>query len=295
MATWSKNTARVRDNGFGGSRGGKRIEGSVLHHGAGTDVLDYVANANSRDSHPTYHVNRRGVVTGIVHPDRRPFSTGHSVDGVAITFEMDNSEVGGSWPVSDETLSAAIDVCVDHARQAGLKRFARNTPGSDQPGVFFVAWHSQYSSTACPGPHVLSRIDWFIAECQRRLDGGSAPTPPPTPQLEATTFERAPGGESGAPMWPRGALMQRIQAALRARGRYSGPIDGVGGTETAKGVQRTILAGGGYAGPIDGKLGRQGALAVQRYGQKWGDYVGPIDGDPRLYSWSAFALGLERP
>ena len=84
MATWSKNTARVRDNGFGGSRGGKRIEGSVLHHGAGTDVLEYVANANSRDSHPTYHVNRRGVVTGIVHPDRRPFSTGHSVDGVVI-------------------------------------------------------------------------------------------------------------------------------------------------------------------------------------------------------------------
>lgn len=295
MAEWAENTSAVRDNGFGGSRNGKKIEGAVFHHGAGLDVLDYVANWNSRDSHPSYHVNRGGAVTGIVHPNRRPFSTSHSVDSVAITFELDNSEVGGVWPVSDKTLSAAIDVCVDHARQAGLKRFARNTPGSDQPGVFFIAWHSQYISTACPGPHVLSRIDWIVAECQRRLDGGSAPTPAPTPQPEATTFERAWGGEPDAPLWPRGALMLRIQRALAARGRYDGDIDGIGGQLTGNGIQLSIQNGGGYAGDIDGALGYQGALAVQRYAQRWGDYVGPIDGDPRLYSWAAFALGLERP
>lgn len=295
MATWYSGLEEVIDNGYGSGRGGKSIEGAVFHHGAGLDVKSYVANWNSRDSHPTYHVDRWGNSTGIVHPNRRPFSTSHSVDSVAITFELDNSEVGGNWPVSDATLNEAIDICVYHAREQGLTRFARNIVGRDMPGIFFIAWHSQYVSTACPGPHVMSRIDWIIAECQRRLDGGVAPTPTPTPEPEKTTFERAWGGEPDAPLWPRGALMQRIQAAMAARGRYDGDVDGVGGPLTGRGIQLTIKNGGGYNGPIDDKLGGQGALAVQRYGQRWGDYVGPIDGDPRLYSWSAFALGLERP
>ena len=294
MATWYGGTDAVRDNGFGVSRGGKRIEGAVFHHGAGLDVLDYVANWNSRDSHSTYHAATNGNITGIVHPDRRPSSTSHSVDSVAITFEIDNSAMGGNWPVSDAALSEAINVCVHHAKEQGLKKFALNTPGRDQPGVFFIAWHSQYVSTACPGPHITSLLNYIVAECQRRLDNGAAPAPrPPAPPADNTTYERAWGGESGAPLWPRGTLMKRIQAGLKARGRYDGPVDGVGGQATAKGIQLTIQIGGGYAGPIDGKLGLNSAKGVQRYAQRWGGYVGAIDGDPQKFSWTGFAIGLE--
>lgn len=296
MTTWAPQVDKVWDNGFGGSRGGRTIEGAVFHHVAGYDGQAYVANQNSRDSHPSYHIKTSGYTTGVVHPDRRPYSTSHSVDNVAITFEIDNSAVGGAWPVTETSLSEAIDICVHHARQQGLKKFAVNTPGSDQPGAFFIVWHSQYISTGCPGPYIMTRLNWIVDECNRRLNGGGTPTPMPKPEEPTTTsWETAPGGDSGAPVWPRGALMARIQHALKARGRYDGPVDGVGGPETAKGIQRTITAGGGYSGPIDGALGRNSALSVQRYGQRWGDYVGPIDGDPRLYSWSAFALGLERP
>ncbi|MBC9953227.1 N-acetylmuramoyl-L-alanine amidase [Leucobacter sp. cx-42] len=173
MSKWAANTSEIRDNGFGTSRNGKTIEGAVLHHGAGTNVLDYVANANSRDSHPTYHVSDGGRVTGIVHPDRRPFSTSHSVDSVAVTFEIDNESTGGDWPVSDKALSAVIDVIVDHARQSGYKVIGKNTPGKDQPDLFFVAWHQQYVQTACPGPYVLGKIDWIIREANARLNNHS--------------------------------------------------------------------------------------------------------------------------
>lgn len=295
MATWAKITSKVIDNGYGGSREGRQIEGAVFHHCAGLDALHYVANWNDRDSHPTYHGSRTGIITGIVHPNRRPYSTSHSVDKVAITFELDNTAVGGDWPVADSALSNSIDVCVDHARQSGLKRFAKNTPGVDQPGVFFIAWHSQYHATTCPGPYIEAHLDWIVAECQRRLDGGVAPTPTPKPEPAVGGFERASGGDRNAPMWPRGALMIRIQSALKARGRYNGPVDGVGGTNTAKGIQLSIANGGGYSGPIDGALGRESALAVQRYAARWGDYSGPIDGDPLTNSWANFALGLERP
>ncbi len=309
MARWSKNTAQVRDNGFGASRGGAKIEGAVLHHGAGLDVLDYVANANNRDSHPTYHVATNGKQTGIVHPDRRPFSTAHSVDRVAIAFEMDNSSVGGNWPVSAKALDTVIETCVDHARQAGLKKFAKNTPGKDQPGVFFIAWHSQYKDTACPGPYVLSEIDWIISECNRRIKG-EAPTPAPTPpKPKPSKLVAVPGRESTAKhlVWPTGEEMIRLQRALAGRtkfgerSRYAGQIDGIGGSLTAMGVQTTLnISRKNGVKPyvvtsVDGKLGINNGYGVQHYGKAHGGYRGPIDGDPREFSWAAFCLGLERP
>lgn len=171
MAKWAATTDKVIDKGFGG---GKRAtpRGAVLHHGAGADVLGYVANANSRDSHPTYHVASSGRVTGVVHPDRRPFSTAHGVDNLAITFEIDNSKTGGDWPVSDAALNAVVDVIVDHARQAGYSKVALNKFNENQAGKeFFIAWHSQYTSTACPGPYVMGKRDWIVAECNHRLAG----------------------------------------------------------------------------------------------------------------------------
>lgn len=286
MARWASNTAQVRDNGFGGSRGGRSIEGAVFHHVAGTDGLNYVANANSRNSHPTYHVANSGHVTGIVHPDRRPFSTAHSVDNVAITFEIDNSVAGGNWPVSDAALSAAIDTCVDHARQAGLKRFAKNTPGKDQPGDFFIAWHSQYVNTACPGPYITSKLDWIVAECQRRLDGGKpAPTPTPTPAPAQKGWEAS---DFGIGTNATRAQWQVIQGWLKRLGRYSGSVDGVPGQNTWKGIQTTIKKFGYYSGPIDGIPGTNTAKGMQQYAAAGGGYKGTIDGILGPNSWAGF-------
>lgn len=289
MARWASNTAQVRDNGFGGSRGGRSIEGAVFHHVAGTDGLDYVANANDRDSHPTYHIANSGRVTGIVHPDRRPSSLNPrygTVDNVAVTFEIDNSSTGGNWPVSDAALSAAIDTCVDHARQVGLKRFAKNTPGKDQPGVFFLAWHSQYQSTGCPGPHILSRIDWIVAECQRRLDGGKpTPTPTPTPTPAQKGWEAS---DFGIGTNATRAQWRTIQDWSKRLKRYDGPVDGVPGPNTWKANQITCAEYGYYEGPIDGIPGTNTAKGMQRYAAAGGGYKGPIDGILGPNSWAGF-------
>lgn len=290
MATWSKNTSKIMDKGFGGSRGGRGIEGAVFHHVAGTNGLNYVANANSRNSHPTYHIASNGVQTGIVHPDRRPFSTAHSVDNVAITFEIDNTATGGNWPVSDASLSTAIDTCVDHARQAGLKKFAKNTPGRDQPGVFFIAWHNQYVATSCPGPHIMSRLDWIVAECQRRLDGGKpAPAPAPAPSPARKGWEAS---DFGIGTNATKAQWRTIQDWLKRLGRYSGPVDGVPGPNTWKGIQLTVKKYGYYAGPVDGIPGRNTARGMQQYAANGGGYRGPIDGILGPNSWAGFVRRL---
>lgn len=294
MSNWAATTDQVIDHGFGGSRGGAGIEGVIIHHAAGTDALGYVANANNRDSHPTYHIARNGTVSGIVHPDRRPFSTANDVDKIAVTFEIDNASAGGDWPITDASMEALIQVILDHERQSTRKGFAKNIRGKDQ-SEFFIGYHSQYVQTACPGPYITARIDWLVGELNRRRTGGAAPTPPPAPAAPAAPAAApAGGGASWAFNQPDTGTQARIQRALTARGRYSGPADGVWGPNTIKGIQTTIR-NVGYDGPVDGIPGPETCRLVQVYAQRFGSYTGPIDRVLGPNGWAGFALGLERP
>ena len=182
--SWYPKVAGIQDNGFGGSRKGQAINGVVIHHVAGTNGLSYVANANSRNSHPTYHIANSGAVTGIVNPERRPYSTGGDPDPSAVSFEIDNSSVGGDWPISPAALEALIDVIIFHASISprANRGFAKNIKNQVQR-EFFIAWHQQYVATACPGPFVISQLDYIVAECNKRASLAVAPVAPviPTP------------------------------------------------------------------------------------------------------------------
>lgn len=183
MPTWAKTTDRVIDNGFGASRGGQPVTGIVIHHVAGTNGRDYVANANSRNSHPTYHVASSGRVTGIVHPDRRPFSSG-SIDVNAVTVEIDNSRTGDPWPVSDAALEAVASIIAHHANESIRSGHdaVKNKPGETQKG-FWVSWHSQVArnGTECPGQYVRDHIDSIIRRANE-IKKGAKPTPKPKPK-----------------------------------------------------------------------------------------------------------------
>jgi len=222
MTNWYPKNAGIQDNGFGGSRNGQSINGVVIHHVAGTNGLRYVANANSRNSHPTYHISNSGAVTGIVHPTRRPFSTGGKPDPNAVTFEIDNSSTGGKWPVSPAALEALIEVIVFHASlspRAG-KGFARNNPKVKQE-EFFIAWHSQYKATACPGPFLMSQLDYIVAECNKRAS--TPPVDPPAPPSPAP--KRKPILVRWLKRGSTGKNVMYLQAALGLKqdGRF-GPI-----------------------------------------------------------------------
>jgi hypothetical protein len=249
--TWYPKVSGIQDNGFGGSRNGQPINGVVIHHVAGTNGLGYVANENTRNSHPTYHISNSGAVTGIVNPSRRPFSTGGTPDPNAVTFEVDNSSVGGDWPVSAAALESLIDVIVFHASQSPRagKGFAKNQPAVTQ-SEFFVAWHSQYKATACPGPFIMSQLDYIVAECNKRASGvttvaAAAPPAPAKPSKPRLTSWLRRGSA--------GPNVRYLQAALgiKADGQF-GPI-------TDRTVRAFQAANGlkvdGIVGPITwGKL-----------------------------------------
>ena len=166
-----------------------------------------------------------------------------------------------------------------------------------------------FPGTAWYGAHfhlTMSRTDPFSGSYAVLLDARprilAAARGESAPSTATDGFVRAPGGERNAPMMPTGKRAERLQAALKARKRYKGPVDGDPQFETMKGVQLTLnhaqLNGPGphhIVTAIDGKLGGNNAFGIQRYAAKYGDYKGRIDGDPLANSWDGFILGLERP
>lgn len=82
-----------------------------------------------------------------------------------------------------------------------------------------------------------------------------------------------------------------IQSWLKRLGRYSGPVDGVPGTNTWKGVQKTVAKYGYYNGPVDGVPGANTYKGMQRYARS-GGYTGPIDGVLGPQSWAGFVRRL---
>jgi hypothetical protein len=242
--TWYPKVSGIKDNGFGGSRNGQPINGVVIHHVAGTNGLGYVANANTRNSHPTYHIANSGAVTGVVHPDRRPYSTGGTPDPNAVTFEIDNSSAGGDWPVSPAALEALIDVIVYHGSQSPRagKGFAKNQPSVKQ-AEFFIAWHSQYKATACPGPFIMSQLDYIVGECNKRASG-VAPAAAPVPA--------APAKPRLVGMLRRGSTGANVRYLQTALGGLK--VDGQFGPITDKAVRAFQSAQGlkvdGIVGPI---------------------------------------------
>jgi hypothetical protein len=227
MTAWYPKVSAVIDNGFGGSRGGRPINGVVIHHVAGTNGLNYVANANVRNSHPTYHISNAGAVTGIVNPTRRPYSTGGTPDPSAVTFEIDNSSTGGDWPVSDAALNALIDVIVYHASQSprANQGFALNEKARTQ-SEFFIAWHSQYKATACPGPYVTSKLEYILSECNKRASGKPSKPSKPTTPTKPKLGKWLRNGSTGD-------TVKYLQAALGDL-----KVDGVFGPLTEKAVRK---------------------------------------------------------
>lgn len=184
--TFAPVVARVDDRGFGSSRQGADVIGMWVHHqgdGAGADAIGYMAGPNDRDSHPTYGIDDdvAATVVGIVHPNRAPSSTFYVNDQYAVAIEAANTTGAPEWRTPDATLEKIARIAAHHAIESPRAGYPieANRPGVAQRG-FFVGWHAQVGSTACPGPWLISKIPWIVARANQIKDAIQSGRPIPT-------------------------------------------------------------------------------------------------------------------
>ncbi len=266
------------------SRNGAAIQYIVLHHMASTSFSGVLElwRTGSKQGSANYAISNEGEVVGVVPESLRSWSLSSATwDAKSITFEIENSATGGSWPVSSAAHEATAKVVADLARRYGIPLDRNRVLGHRE----VYTRHGASYATACPGG---LDMDWIVARARALLGQGGMPAP-------VGSFTPAPsGGHHACLNLPDAQTQRRVQAGLRLKGRYFGPIDGALGPNGFKGIQ-TTLRNVGYTGPIDGVIGPTGCRLIQVYAQRFGDYGGPVDGVLGPNSWRGLALGLERP
>lgn len=286
--TFSPLTNRLHENTvYRGSRNGVKPTLFVVHHTAGTNdaANEEVVAGMARQSSAHYVILNTGEIVGVVNEDYRAWSlSSTSYDSKAITVEVVNSTAGPTWNISDRAYRSLARLIEDCSRRYG---FALNRSQVLGHREVYTRFSASYA-TACPGGINLD----YLVNLSNEIRGG-APIPLPTP-VQTVTYSSTASTSSWAFNAPSAARQADIQANLKKRGRYTGPVDGAWGSNSIKGIQQTI-SNVGYDGPIDGIVGKNTCYYVQVYAQKFGSYTGPIDSILGTNSWNGFALGLERP
>lgn len=145
---------------------GRKIVGLNVHHTAtNADQRAYFAGRNSRLSCPTIYIKSNGSIIEFIRPSVQPWSTG-SADRDRLAVEIQNESGAPDWRISDKAGDALVNVLVELA----------TTQVIDGCAVEFtldrahVGAHREFRATACPGPHVMSKLDEYIARAVARVN-----------------------------------------------------------------------------------------------------------------------------
>lgn len=76
----------------------------------------------------------------------------------AVTIETSNNVNAYPWSVSDASLKSLIKLVADIAKRNKLGKLVKGKN---------LTWHQMYAATDCPGPYLLSKIDYICDEVNR--------------------------------------------------------------------------------------------------------------------------------
>lgn len=155
-------------------RNGKKIEMIAIHHMAGVLTAQQcgaIWQKAGRNGSSNYGIGNSGEIALYVDEKNASWCNSNFDSNCrSVTIEVSNSSTGGNWEVGDKALNSLIQLVADIAK--------RNKLGTLVKGKN-VVWHSMYVATACPGPYLMSKLDYIIAEANR-INGSNVPTPAPS-------------------------------------------------------------------------------------------------------------------
>lgn len=150
------------------------IKKITIHHMAGSLTLQQfgaLVARPARQMSATYAVDKYGKIGQYVDEKDRPWtSSSPANDYQAVTIEVANDGGAPNWHVSDASLKATIDLCVDICQRNGIEKlnFTGNANGN-------LTQHCYFSATACPGPYLKSKFQYIADEVNKRLNAAKAP------------------------------------------------------------------------------------------------------------------------
>lgn len=145
----------------------------TIHHMAGSLTLEQfgtlVANPG-RQMSANYAIDQKGGI-GLYCPesDRSWCSSSPWNDHQAVTIEVANDGGAPDWHVSDASIAALIDLCVDICQRNGMAQLEYT---GDQNGSLTL--HRMFAATQCPGPYLLSKIPYIAQQVTARLQAQEA-------------------------------------------------------------------------------------------------------------------------
>lgn len=156
----------------------------TIHHMAwvqctGKKCADSFASS-SRQASATYCIGYDGDIAQSVDESDAPWtSSSYENDNRAITFEVANSKGAPNWEVSDKSYKALINLMVDCCMRNGKTKVIwfgdKNKSLSYAPksNEMLMTVHRWFSSTACPGPYLYSKMDDIAAKVNARLQNST--------------------------------------------------------------------------------------------------------------------------
>ena len=119
----------------------------------------------SRSASATYCIGYDGDISQSVKEENAPWtSSDFDNDNRAITFEVANSKGAPNWEVSDKSYKALINLMVDCCKRNGKTKViwlgdkAKSLAYKPKDNEMLMTVHRWFSSTACPGPYLMSKM-----------------------------------------------------------------------------------------------------------------------------------------
>ena len=150
------------------------IQEITIHHMAGrltAQRCGELFQAVGRQGSSHYGIGYDGVIGQYVDEANTAWTNSNrAANHRAVTIETANDSTGGNWPVNDVTLRSLINLVADIAKRNGLVPLVKGKN---------LTWHQMYSATACPGPDLISKLDYIVEEANKIINGGADVTRTP--------------------------------------------------------------------------------------------------------------------
>lgn len=148
-----------------------KITEICIHHTAGVMSIEGLGSlwqTPGRNGSSNYGIGNDGRIGCYVDEcDTAWCNSNWASNCRSISIETSNDSIGGDWHVGDIALNSLIRLVADCAKRNGMGQLVKGRN---------LTWHQMYTATACPGPYLLSKIDYIIDEANK-INGQSGGGP----------------------------------------------------------------------------------------------------------------------